>query len=206
MHSGSGCIRACLAQFSKCCMRHATALMTLNLTRWTTPSKAEPQMTPAILEEWEAFRRPKGQDSWLILLCVPWVSILAFLFHYSSNGGAGILESANNFPQLLPVPFPALSFILKGLRTQNGQVQTLWPSLWKVVASWHKHVDLTGWWHTTKNGKDWQGLPSSRLNSEYWVIKHTALVHTCNFTNRESKQTQKKIQHIIPVAHRPNFK
>lgn len=112
-------IRVCLTRLSKCCVRHTTALVMLNLTRWTTPSKAEPQMTPTILEEWEAFRRPKDQDSWLIFLCVPWMSMLAFLFHYSSNGGAGIFESANNFPQLLPAPFPALSFILKGLRTQK---------------------------------------------------------------------------------------
>lgn len=69
------------------------------------------------------------------------MSILAFLLNYSSNVGAGIFESANNLLQFLPAAFPALSFILKGLRTQE-KVKFRWfgyppptPAL-KVTTSW----------------------------------------------------------------------
>jgi hypothetical protein len=47
------------------------------------------------------------------------MSILAFLFDYASHGGAGSFESANDLLQFLPAPFPVLSFILKGLKTQK---------------------------------------------------------------------------------------
>lgn len=62
------------------------------------------------------------------------MSILALLFNYASNGGAGIFEPANDLLQFLPAPFPTLSFILKGLRIQKKVKAGGWAiAAWKVT-------------------------------------------------------------------------